>query len=71
VNELPDGCLPGRHGGGLGSPQPRPPMRLCAFPVPPAELRGWAEYLWPAGPATVLRGGTDTSRMLVGEQVIV
>jgi hypothetical protein len=45
-------------------------MRLRDFPVPPAELRGRAEYLWPAGPATVLRGGTDTSRMLVGEQVI-
>ncbi|MHA6793478.1 response regulator transcription factor [Pseudonocardia bannensis] len=33
----------------LGLDRARPPMRLRDFPVPPAEVRGWAEYLRPAG----------------------
>jgi hypothetical protein len=33
----------------LGLHRGRPPMRLRDSPVPPAELRGWAEYLDPAG----------------------
>jgi hypothetical protein len=33
----------------LGLHRARPPMRLRDFPVPPADVRGWAEYLRPAG----------------------
>jgi DNA-binding CsgD family transcriptional regulator len=33
----------------LGLDRARPPMRLRDFPVPPGEVRGWAEYLRPAG----------------------
>ena len=33
----------------LGLHRTRLPMRLCDVPVPPAQLRSWAEYLWPAG----------------------
>jgi DNA-binding CsgD family transcriptional regulator len=33
----------------LGLPRARPPMRICDLPVPPAEVRGWVEYLAPAG----------------------
>ena len=31
----------------LGLHRARPPSRLRDFPVPPAEVRGWAEYLRP------------------------
>jgi DNA-binding CsgD family transcriptional regulator len=33
----------------LGLQRERPPMRLCDSPVPPQEMRSWAEYLAPAG----------------------
>jgi DNA-binding CsgD family transcriptional regulator len=33
----------------LGFGRPRPPMRMQDMPLPWSELRGWAEYMWPAG----------------------
>jgi DNA-binding CsgD family transcriptional regulator len=33
----------------LGLQRSRPPMRVCDLPVPPHEVRAWAEYLAPAG----------------------
>jgi hypothetical protein len=33
----------------VGLHRARPPLRLRDMPVRPAELRSWAEYLWPAG----------------------
>src|SRR3954468_18708410 len=33
----------------LGLGKPRPPMRMQDMPLPWSEVRGWADYLWPAG----------------------
>jgi hypothetical protein len=41
----------------LGLHRAHPPMRLCDVPVPPAQLRSWVEYLWPAGFREVLAVG--------------
>ena len=44
----------------LGLDRSRPPMRLCDLPVAPAEVRGWAEYLAPAGYREGLAVGLHT-----------
>jgi len=33
----------------VGLDRPRPPMRLQDMPLPWSEVRGWADYMWPAG----------------------
>lgn len=44
----------------IGMHRARPPLRLRDSPVPPAELRGWAEYLEPAGFRETLAVGLFT-----------
>jgi len=33
----------------LGLARPRPPMRMQDMPLPWNEVRGWTDYMWPAG----------------------
>jgi hypothetical protein len=45
----------------LGLARRYPPIRVRNLPVPPAEVRGWAEYLEPAGFRDGLAVGLFTS----------